>query len=332
MPITSGFFDSVENDRLYDADQMSNYFDGIVSNGVFENIGDRFLVTAGSGMNVIVGTGRAIINCRWVKNDEAVTVNLDPSNSDTNRLDAIVLRLDKTSRAITLTVKKGTGSAGTPALPEITRNDDVYELYIASALVVAGSSYVSSVTDLRPSSYCGWVTGVIQQVNTADLFLQWQAAYEQQFAAFAAFVQQKEAAFNAWFETLTQELRVDTSITKYQEIVTIDVATTRVDIPIPEYDAETDVLFVYLEGASGTGQPNKGSVVLVEGYDYTIEESTNGYRIHTSSSLVFADTVTFVVLKNVIGKNVIYGSISPSRTIARNASSEGQFVQFEEVQ
>ena len=59
MAITSGFFDSVSGDRTYDADQMSTYFEGLISDGVYENVGDRFAVTsANSGMNINVGAGR----------------------------------------------------------------------------------------------------------------------------------------------------------------------------------------------------------------------------------------------------------------------------------
>lgn len=34
MAITCGFFDSVSGDRTYDADQMSTYFEGLISDGV----------------------------------------------------------------------------------------------------------------------------------------------------------------------------------------------------------------------------------------------------------------------------------------------------------
>ena len=174
MAITSGFFDSVNGDRTYDADQMSNYFDGLVSNGVYESIGDRFLVrSANNGMGITVGTGRAIIQSRWVKNDATATLTLDPSDVQLNRVDAVVLRLDTNARDISLVIKKGTAVSGTPTIPAITRNESVYELYIAAVYVSKGATQPTSITDLRPSSYCGWVTGVVQQVDTSDLFNQW---------------------------------------------------------------------------------------------------------------------------------------------------------------
>ena len=60
MSVTCGFFNSSNGDRKYNADQMSSYFEGLVSDGVYENVGDALIVKAGDGMQVIVGEGRAI--------------------------------------------------------------------------------------------------------------------------------------------------------------------------------------------------------------------------------------------------------------------------------
>ena len=79
--ITSGFFDSINNDRLYSAAQMTEYFEGLVSDGVYEDIGQALVVTAGSGMTVNVGSGRAIISCRWLRNDALYPVTINPANT-----------------------------------------------------------------------------------------------------------------------------------------------------------------------------------------------------------------------------------------------------------
>ena len=42
MAITSGFYNSVNGDRTYDADQFGSLFDGIIAPGVFPNVGDKF--------------------------------------------------------------------------------------------------------------------------------------------------------------------------------------------------------------------------------------------------------------------------------------------------
>lgn len=308
MAITSGFFDSVEGDRLYDADQMSTYFEGLISDGVYENVGDRFLVSAGTGMSVNVGTGRAIVRSHWIKNDDTEEVSLDPASATQNRIDAIVLRYDTTERAVSLVVKKGTPASGTPSIPEITRTDSVYELFIAAVLINKGAMQPTSITDLRPSSYCGWVTGIIDQVDTSDLFNQYEQAYARYYAestaAFDAYMASRMAAFNAWFSTLTRELTVNAGITKltYQEHV--DDTDPSIDmnhfpLPIEDFDIETDVLLLHVNG-----------VYFEEPFDYEIKKEISAsqypYYIWFFKRIGRDADVTFTVMRNVVGKSVIF--------------------------
>lgn len=293
MAITCGFFDSVNGDRTYDAEQMSSYFDGLISNGVYENIGERFAVTsANNGMNINVGSGRAIIQSHWVQNDATVVLTLDPSDVQLRRIDAVVLRLDLTNREIVLTIKKGTAASSAPPIPPITQTETIYEIYLALVYVAKGATQPTSITDLRPSSYCGWVTGLIEQVDTSDLFTQWQAAYENQFAAFDAYIQAKQAAFDSWFSALTKTLNVNTAITKYQNVVTVTRDTFYAIIGIEEFESDSDVLFVYLNG-----------VFLAEGQDYELDSSGTAIQSATRTFKAGSE-LTFVVLKNVIGKDV----------------------------
>ena len=108
MSITYGFFNSLNGDRKYDADQMSEYFDGLVSNGVYENVGGALQVLASENMEVNVSTGRAIINCKWLKNDAVLTLNIEQSHPTLDRYTAVVARLDVANRLITITTKDGT--------------------------------------------------------------------------------------------------------------------------------------------------------------------------------------------------------------------------------
>lgn len=297
MAITSGFFDSISGDRTYNASQMSTYFEGLVSDGIYENIGNRFIVQASSGMSVTVGTGRALIKSRWIKNDAAVTLTLDAADLQLNRIDAIVLQLDLTEsgRDIDIVIKKGTPAAS-PTKPSITRTADVYELCLAYISVNKNTASIvqSNISDQRSSSLCGWVTGLVKQVDTSDLFLQWQAAYEQQFADFDAYMEAKKTEFENWYSTLTEELRVDTTITKYQNTVETSGQTTEITIGIPEYDSSNDILFVYING-----------VFFIEGNEYEIVGSGESAKIILVKDIRGDNEVTFVVLKNVIGKKVI---------------------------
>jgi hypothetical protein len=308
MAVSSGYFDSVNGDRTYNAEQMSNYFDGLVSNGVYEMIGEKFIVTVQSGMTLNVGSGRGIIQCHWVKNDAVQTVTLDASNAQYPRIDVVCLRLDMDARSIILTKKTGTPAA-TPVMPDITRNDEVYELYLASVLVPAGATTPQTITDLRPSSLCGWVTGIIKQVDTSDLFIQWQEAYTEQFSRFDAYIELKMQQFNEWFEHLTGQLIVDTTIKKYERKTTATGGGNSIQVGIPEYSIESDILLVFVDGK-----------YIASGYDYETYiiiyagQNLPAIRLLNGAEFEGGEKVTFVVLKAKVGGNV--SSTEPLNVIA----------------
>ena len=79
MTIKSGFFNSLNHDRMYDADDMNAIFDGIITDGVFGNIGNRFIVTPGSGMTINIGTGKARLHQIFVENDADLVLQVSQS-------------------------------------------------------------------------------------------------------------------------------------------------------------------------------------------------------------------------------------------------------------
>lgn len=302
MAVTSGFFNSVSGDRLYNADQMSMYFEGLISQGVFENVGNRLQVTAGTGMTVNVGTGRAVVQSHWIKNDAALSLNISAADVQKNRIDAVALRYSTSDRSISIVVKEGTAVTGSATPPERTTSADVYELFLAYVSVPKATSEISQaqITDLRPSALCGWVTGIIDQVDTSDLYDQWENAYRQYFAdstaAFDRYMLLKKAEFEAWFHDLTADLRVDTTLTSYQNVVTASNAATEINIGISEFDSENDLLLAYI-----------GGVFLVEGTDYTISGTGSAAKIVLTRALTGTNTINFIVIKSVIGNG--YASV-----------------------
>jgi hypothetical protein len=294
---------------------MSTYFEGLISDGVYENIGDRFLVTsANDGMKVNVGSGRAVVQSHWVKNDATTVLTLDPSDVQLNRTDYIVLRLDREARTVELTVKHGNTSYGEPFNLPPTRNATVWELYLASVRVNKGATQPTFIIDLRPSSYCGWVTGLIKQVDTTDLFAQWNAAYQAQYAAFDSYIAAKQAAFEEWFAALTGELKVEAGITKLQSVVTVSAGSNSAAVMIDEYDMELDVLFVFVEGVFFTEGVDY-ELVKMPHYAYPIVQLLNGKEFTRTTK------ITFIVLKNIIGKDValISGAVTQTSGVTSTA-------------
>ena len=59
MSVSSGFFNSLNGDRKYNAEQMSAIFDGLIIDGVFASIGTAFAVKAAGGLNDCSGSRSA---------------------------------------------------------------------------------------------------------------------------------------------------------------------------------------------------------------------------------------------------------------------------------
>lgn len=311
MAVSSGFFNSIDGDRVYNADQMSTYFKGLISDGVYENVGSRLRVTNGSGMSVNVGTGRAVVLSRWVENDAELNLALDAADVQYNRIDAIAVRLDLTEsgRAVNIIVKKGTNAAK-PEPPARSTGADIYELYLATVSIPKGTTTITQdlITDLRPSDQCGWVTGLVEQVDTSDLYAQWAAAYAayyaQSTATFDAYFAQKQQEFETWFEHLTEQLNVDTTLHQYQNTVTVSGTTSTVTVGIADYDSAADLMMAYSNG-----------ILLVEGVDYTISGTGATAQIRLTNSLTGTNDITFVVIKSVIGESESGGALDLSANL-----------------
>lgn len=282
MAQTYGFFNSINEDRKYNADQMSEYFDGLVSSGVYANIGGALQVVASSGMNVQVKTGRAIIgNCKWFKNDAVLTVPITQSHPTLNRYTAIVIRLSFVNRTIGIYAKDGT-PASTATKPTMQNDETMVELCLAYIYVKAGATSISqaNITDMRASSLCGWVTGLVKQVDTSQLFMQWQTAYEEFYQS-----------FQSWFDTLTSQLQVNTYINQYSKRFTIGSSGSNI-IPLDmqgyTYD-EGDIISVYING-----------LYTSENVDWFLDDTASPPEVHPNATKA-GTVIEIVVLKSKIG-------------------------------
>jgi len=161
--ITYGYFNSVDGDRVYNADDMSNYFEGIITDGVFKGVGQAFKVVPGSGMQITVGTGKAIVLNKWIKSTAGEALTLVNSDVTLGRYDSVVLRCDLSAREVVLAVKQGTpGESPTP--PENTRSSLVYEICLAQIYIGPGVTAIatSAITDTRADeNVCGWVQPLV---------------------------------------------------------------------------------------------------------------------------------------------------------------------------
>ena len=200
MSVTYGFFDAVYDsgtgtyDRTYTAEQMSMYFKGLISDGVVANVGQMLAVTPGTGMTVQVGTGRMIIDSRWLNSDSAVSMTIEAAHATLPRKDIIFVRLDYSMRTISIEKKKGTPAAS-PVAPTLTRDtSSYYDMGLAVIDVPAGATSITAanITDLRPDeTTCGFVTGLVDHIDTSGMWAQLQSDFE------------------TWFDTMKDQLTED---------------------------------------------------------------------------------------------------------------------------
>lgn len=297
MAITYGFFNSLNGDRVYNADQMSTYFKGLIGQGVFEDVGGALQVLANSGMTVQVQTGRAIVgpNLKWLENDAPFDVTINTSHVTLNRYTAVVVQCDATNRTISIITVDGT-PATNPTKPAITNTTTIQQICLAYVYVKAGATTITqaNITDTRANTnVCGWITGLIDQVNTSTLFNQWQTAYEEFYAQMEAWEVQQKNAFDAWFETLTDELQIGAYVKAFSKTATIPTEPSGQSLPldIPNYTYDnTDVFLVYING-----------LMAEAGTDYNINPNLNPPYITFNMTNPVSETVEIKVIKSILG-------------------------------
>lgn len=184
MAFTCGFFNSENGDRKYNAEQMSAIFDGIIADGVFTTIGDHMVVSAGTGMQVLVGTGKAWFDHTWNVNDAAYPLAIAASDVTLSRIDAIVLETNHSDsvRLNKLRVVQGT-VASSPVKPTLTNSEKVHQHPLAWVTVAPGVTQIaaSAIENAVGTSACPFVTGIIATTAIDDLFNQWNGEFDEWF-------------------------------------------------------------------------------------------------------------------------------------------------------
>lgn len=203
MAFTYGFYNSKGGDRKYNADQMGNLFDGILNDGVFDNVGNIFATVPGEGLQVLVKSGRAWFNKTWSYNDAAYPIYLERPDVAVPRIDAIVLEVDRREAHRRNRIGYIVGIPdSTPKKPTLTNTDLIHQHPLAYVTVRAGTeSILHSDIEIRVGqSDCPFVTGILQTANIDDLFAAWN---EQ---------------FTTWFERVKSQLEGDVAANLLKEI------------------------------------------------------------------------------------------------------------------
>lgn len=197
MAEKSGFFNAREAadgayDREYDAEQFAEYFANFVSNGVYANPANQLKVVfddlPSKPFVIVVRKGKAYIDGYWYELTEDMEITI-PANTKSYAIkDVICCTLDKTERKVSIILKEDVTS-DTPV-----NNNSQHDLVLSTVVVQPNASKLNAddITDKRPDkTYCGFVTGVIDQIDTTELFKQY------------------DAAFQTWFNEMKDQLSTD---------------------------------------------------------------------------------------------------------------------------
>lgn len=203
MALTFGFYDSLNHDRLYNAQQMSAIFDGIINDGVFASVGSHFSVVPGTGMHVLVKSGRAWFNSTWTMNDSDIDLTIDAADSLLGRIDTVVLEVnsEQATRANSIKVVKGT-AASTPAKPTLTNTTTVHQHPLAHITVAKNTTAItaSMIEIVVGKTDCPFVTAILQTTDITNLFEKW------------------ENDFQTWFSTVRSTLDGDVALNLQNQI------------------------------------------------------------------------------------------------------------------
>ncbi len=193
-----GFFASKDGDRKYGAADLCAYFSDIFTDGVLGGNASELRVYPNNKMVLNVSAGTAYIKGRFYRPQTVKTITLSDSDDTNARYDLIVIRLDYTKRSVYLTKIDGIPSAE-PAVPDIERNENYYDLCLAKIYIKPAATEITAadITDTRfDTALCGIVTGVVDTIDTSELFAQYQAAWDLLMQSFSGDEQAIIAAYD----------------------------------------------------------------------------------------------------------------------------------------
>lgn len=197
MAEKSGFFNAREAedgtyDREYDAEQFAEYFANFISNGVYANPANQLKVVFDDSPSkpfvVIVRKGKAYIDGYWYELTEDMEITIPVNTKAYIVKDVIRCTLDKAERKVSIVLEEDVIS------DHPTNNNNRHDLILSTIIVQPNASKLNAedITDKRPDkTYCGFVTGVIDQIDTTELF------------------QQYDEAFKTWFNEIKDQLSTD---------------------------------------------------------------------------------------------------------------------------
>lgn len=219
MSVSSGFFNSLNGDRKYNAAQMSAIFDGLIIDGVFASIGTAFAVKAAGGLTVNVGIGKAWFDHTWTVNDSILPMTAPEAEVLLDRIDAVVLEVNgmESVRENTIKFVKGNPSSA-PSRPTLTNEGNVHQYPLCYIYRKYGTAVINQA-DIIPmvgTESTPFVTGILQTISLDELLGKWQDELDRFTDARSQevddWIAQEESDFTAWFNKMKADLQQEQTV------------------------------------------------------------------------------------------------------------------------
>lgn len=205
MALEYGFYPTSESGqtRNYTDDDIGGLFDGLINDGVYMAIGDRFSVKPYNGSNIQVGTGRAWFKHTYNYLKERLIFAI-PQNSAVE----VVLVVNKRTFTNSIEVKQvGYDSGDHP---------DIYYLKLARVIRIGSNNITTSdITSYVGSYICPYVTGIIQTMTIDEITANWRSQFQSMITSMnGAFNGQMSSLSRQWNEFMASRNKEDQD---YQE-------------------------------------------------------------------------------------------------------------------
>lgn len=219
MSVSSGFFNSLNGDRKYNAAQMSAIFDGLIIDGVFASIGTAFAVKAAGGLTMNVGVGKAWFDHTWTVNDSILPMTAPEAEVLLDRIDAVVLEVNGTESVRENTIKfvKGNPSSA-PSRPTLTNEGNVHQYPLCYIYRKYGTAVINQadITPMVGTESTPFVTGILQTVSLDELLGKWQDELDRFTDARSQevdnWIAQEESDFTTWFNEMKADLQQEQTV------------------------------------------------------------------------------------------------------------------------
>lgn len=332
---TSGFFNAMENadgsyDRTYIAEQFAKFFSMFIGNGVFASPQNQLKVVAKENLTVTIKKGFAFIDGYWYYNDSDLDVDITPNATANKRVDGIFVTLDKTERTITHTYEVGRTNR--------IVNGSVSELKIAEVTVEVGVAVLSDakIKDTRAdNSVCGFVTGIIDVIETDDLFLQFETQFNEWFnsldnegkkilsdfitesdALLESFTNDKDEALNnfsveinEWFESIKGKMsKDDIAVSLQLQVDDLRTDTDENTLKIGNLTKQVDLFDIIMSTDYTLPNSKQGGYRLTELVGATEQKTIPGNQLFDASKLTTASAGGVTVTNNGDGSFTVSGS------------------------